>query len=401
MTPHQNYDREGVVYPADIDELCEILGRCGAERKTVELGGLFTKRAMGGKVTPADVVASTARIDRVAEYEPKDLTIGVEPGLSYQALEDLLAANRQMLPLDPPLASEATIGGAVAANCCGPRRRLYGSARDLVIGMSFVTLEGKQVRSGGMVVKNVAGLDMAKLLIGSFGTLAAIARINFRLYPRPVEEKTFLLAFDSLEAALSARDAVLRSVLQPQAVDLANPAAATRLGGGLPARYLFLVEAGGIEAVLARYERELKNIARDAGAAEFLEFEEERGRRLWSAVRDFPALRTERDSDAAVLRISTTLSRLGECFALAGSLPALARAGSGIAYVRCPSPFAELVQRARAAGLSTVVESCAAAGKDSVELWADPGPELEVMSRIKQALDPHHLLNHGRLYNRL
>ena len=394
-------DRKGAVYPADVAELSETLGRCGAERRTVELGGHFTKQTMGGRVEPADVAISTAGMNRVVEYESRDLTLGVEPGHGFQALTDLLAANHQELPLDPPLASEATIGGVVAANCCGPRRRLYGSARDLVIGMTFVTLEGKEVRSGGMVVKNVAGLDIAKLLIGSFGTLAAIARVNFRLYPQPVQEKTFLLAFDSVGPALQARDAVLRSALQPQAVDLANPAAAARLDLGLPARCLLLVEAGGIEAVLARYERELKAIAREAGAGEFLPLEEEPARRLWSAVRDFPALRAEEDSDAAVLRISTTVSRLGECFAVADAQPVLARAGSGVAYLRCPSPVAETLQRARAAGLYTVVESSTAAEKGNLELWADPGPELEVMSRIKQALDPHRLLNHGRLYNRL
>ncbi len=119
------------------------------------------------------------------EYEPRDLTISVEAGLPWREFTSLLAANRQMVPLDPPFAADATVGGVVAANSSGPRRRLYGTARDLVIGMRFATLEGKLVQSGGMVVKNVAGLDMAKLMIGSFGTLAAIAVVNFKLLPAP------------------------------------------------------------------------------------------------------------------------------------------------------------------------------------------------------------------------
>ena len=98
-----------------------------------------------------------------------------------------------MVPLDPPFADQATVGGVVAANSSGPRRRLYGTARDMVIGMRFATLEGKLVQSGGMVVKNVAGLDMAKLMIGSFGTLAAIAVVNFKLVPMPEAERSFLL----------------------------------------------------------------------------------------------------------------------------------------------------------------------------------------------------------------
>src|SRR4029077_15887594 len=128
------------------------------------------------------------------------------------------------VPLDPPFAEGATVGGVISANCSGPRRRLYGTARDLVIGMQFATLEGKLAHSGGMVVKNVAGLDMAKLMIGSFGTLAAIAVVNFKLMPAPEGERSFLLPFDSIEAAMAVRNRILQSPLQPAAIDLLNPA---------------------------------------------------------------------------------------------------------------------------------------------------------------------------------
>ena len=389
------------VEPADIVDLAEALRCCGVEKRTVELGGHFTKRAMGGAIAPADVTVSTARLTEVAQYEPADLTIGVEAGLGVQQLEDLLAANNQMLPIDPPFPETATVGGVIAANCCGPRRRQYGAARDMVIGMSFVTLEGQEVRSGGMVVKNVAGLDMAKLLIGSFGTLAAIARVNFKLFPRPPQEMTFVLSFQTLAAALQARDLLVRGPLQPLAIDLANPAAAQRLAVTLPAGYLLLVEAGGIEAVLARYRRDLQAIAREAAASEFAACDPDQARRLWRGVRNFPALRDEDGAGAAVLRVSTILNRLGECFDLAGPRPALARAGSGVAYLYCHPFDYDLLARARSAGIYTVVESCSSPDKRRMELWADPGPELATMREIKQALDPHRLLNHGRLYNRL
>ncbi len=147
---------------------------------------------------------------RVRKYEPRDLTISVEAGITYCELSRLLAEHHQMIPLDPPFSETATIGGIVAANCSGPRRRLYGTARDLVIGMQFATLEGKLVETGGMVVKNVAGLDMGKAMIGSFGTLAAIAVINFKVIPEPPYERTFRFSYDGLEEAIAARDAILR-----------------------------------------------------------------------------------------------------------------------------------------------------------------------------------------------
>jgi FAD/FMN-containing dehydrogenase len=159
-----------------------------------------------------------------------------------------------MIALDPPFWNDSTVGGVVATNSSGPIRRGFGTARDLIIGMSFATLEGKLVKSGGMVVKNVAGLDMAKLLIGSFGTLAAITTVNFRVHALPEETRTFLFSFADLDRAIEKRDAVLHSVLQPMAVDLLSPVAATRLGRR---GYLLTIRAGGSKAVLDRYGREL------------------------------------------------------------------------------------------------------------------------------------------------
>src|SRR5207253_9710732 len=124
------------------------------------------------------------------------------------------------IPLDPPFAANATIGGIVASNGSGPRRRLYGTARDLVIGMKFATLEGKLIQSGGMVVKNVAGLDMGKIMIGSFGTLAAIAGVDFKLLPRPAAEASLLLSFETLDDAIATRDRVLTGAMAPVAIDL-------------------------------------------------------------------------------------------------------------------------------------------------------------------------------------
>ena len=168
------------IAPRDPRELAEALATAAAAKQTITLGGAFSKRLMAGPIEPAEVAIGTTALGRVLQYEPRDLTISVEAGMRYADLSNVLAQNRQMIPLDPPFANHATIGGILASNSSGPRRRLYGTARDLVIGMKFATLEGKLIQSGGMVVKNVAGLDMGKIMIGSFGTLAAIAVVNFK-----------------------------------------------------------------------------------------------------------------------------------------------------------------------------------------------------------------------------
>src|SRR5436309_2009715 len=215
--------------PESPEELAAALSSAAAKKQTITLGGRFSKNRMAGPIERSDVTITTTKLARVLNYEPKDLTISVEAGLPWAELSRLLAENRQMVPLDPPFSGASTVGGVVSANCSGPRRRLYGTARDLVIGMTFATVEGKLVKSGGMVVKNVAGLDMGKLMIGSFGTLAAIAVVNFKLLPMPAATATFVIPFRVLADAITARDQILKSVLQPAAIDVLNPMAAGQL----------------------------------------------------------------------------------------------------------------------------------------------------------------------------
>src|SRR5262245_22724449 len=202
---------------------------------------------MAGPIEPADLTISSTKMTRLLQYEPRDLTISGEAGMPWRELTRLVEVNRQMIPLDPPFAESATVGGVIAANSNGARRRLYGTARDMIIGMTFATLEGKLVNSGGMVVKNVAGLDMAKLMIGSFGTLAGMAVINFKVFPVPAELRTFAMNFETVEAAFAVRDRILSSVLQPAAIDIVNWPRGPRL----------LLRVGGNPRVVERYSREL------------------------------------------------------------------------------------------------------------------------------------------------
>jgi glycolate oxidase FAD binding subunit len=144
-----------------------MLHQMASSHRTIELCGARSKHLMGGPLPASAQRISTSGMRRILKYEPRDLTISVEAGLPYMELTRELARNGQMIPLRGPYSAEATVGGVVAANISESRRRGYGTARDLVIGMEFATMEGKLVRSGGMVVKNVAGLDMGKLMIGS------------------------------------------------------------------------------------------------------------------------------------------------------------------------------------------------------------------------------------------
>jgi len=373
-----------VATPESPEELASALSAAAAEKHTITLGGRFSKNKMAGPVARSDVTIATTSLARVLSYEPNDLTISVEAGVRWAEMSRLLAENRQMVPLDPPFAGAATVGGVVSANCSGPRRRLYGTARDLVIGMTFATVEGKLVKSGGMVVKNVAGLDMGKLMIGSFGTLAAIAVVNFKLLPMPQVERMFLMSFDALDGAITARDRILKSVLMPAAIDLLNPAAAQILGWS---GYVLAVQAGGNAAVIDRYEKELRDIGslRVADAAAL------------ASIQEFTPWYLATHEHGAVVRISCTLSEVGEVFQSLHN-PVLARAATGVCYAYFDNPqAAEAVSSTRKA----IIEFAPEAQKPKLKLWPSPEPDFELMKRIKHMLDPEQLLNRGRLYNRI
>jgi glycolate oxidase FAD binding subunit len=379
-----------VLEPANAAELAEALACARARRGPIALGGRFTKLAMAGPVAEAETTISTAAMKRVLQYEPDDLTISVEAGMPYAELCRVLGEHRQMIPLDPPFSGTATVGGVIASNSSGPRRRLYGTARDQVIGMKFATLGGKLVETGGMVVKNVAGLDMAKLLAGSFGTLAAIAVANFRVQPLPARSRTFVLSFDTAAAAIARRDAILAGVLQPAALDLLNESAAARVGlGGA----VLLVGAAGNAAVIERYAREFPGAGAVEGADE---------QRLWESVREFTPRFLADHREGAVVRTSCTLARLEA--ALGGfAQPAVARAATGVVYSHFPEWRAagDWVAEASRRGLRSVVEFAPPEAKTALELWPSPGDDLELMLRIKRMFDPELLLNRGRLYGRI
>ncbi len=351
---------------------------------------------MAGPVAPADVRISTGGIKRLLQYEPRDLTVSVESGMPFTELNSLLARNGQMIPLDGPYGESATVGGMVAANISGARRRLYGTARDLVIGMNFATLDGKVVQSGGMVVKNVAGLDMGKLIIGSFGTLAAIASVNFKLTPRPAVAQTILFTFEDLPAALEARNSAIRGVLNPVAVEILNPILSAQVG---LKNFTLAILFAGNEAVIERSIREASAL----GPARPLAVEERTTLLEFHCTRSPRAFSKKIPRRSGGVRLSTTLTECGEALGERGRPrgthmrhPASCAAGSPDRKTarRCVT---DAVKR----GWKTVVEFSSESARPKMTLWPEPGGDFAIMKEIKRMFDPENLLNRGRLFGQL
>lgn len=249
--------RSIVLAPPDAAAVAAALAECTAEGWPVLAAGSATWLPSTESASDrAPVVISTARLERVTEHEPADLVIGVQAGFHLARLREHLAATRQWLPLDPPAAESATIGAAAALASAGPLRAAHGTIRDMALGIELATADGRLLRFGGRVVKNVAGYDGVRLAVGSRGALGIITGIYLRVRGAPHVDRTLAMACGpgldgaarGAAAALAVRDAV-----NADALELLSPATSARLAGGDQARagWTLLVRLTGGEAAVA------------------------------------------------------------------------------------------------------------------------------------------------------
>jgi glycolate oxidase FAD binding subunit len=200
--------------PGDAQETAAFLAEAAALGRAVSPVGGGTALNLGNPPERLDCVLSTERLAGIIDYEPTDLVISVGAGARFGDVQAVLAEHGQRLPLDPPGAADATIGGLIATGRWGPLRYSAGTLRDLLIGISVAHPSGTVSKAGGMVVKNVSGYDMPRLYLGSLGTLGIVVSANFKVLPRPRAEATVIAAYDEAAKAFSVANA-LRNGREP------------------------------------------------------------------------------------------------------------------------------------------------------------------------------------------
>ena len=207
--------------PASYEEAAELLKASGEVARAIRPVGGGTKLAWGA-AGRADLDLSTASLTAIREHNAGDLTAVLEAGARLAHVQDVFAEAGQMLALDPPLGAgdAATIGGIVATADSGPLRHRYGAPRDLVIGITVALSDGTVAKSGGKVIKNVAGYDLGKLFAGSFGTLGLILGVAVRLHPRPATRATALFRGDSPDALATTAASLAHAPLELEALDV-------------------------------------------------------------------------------------------------------------------------------------------------------------------------------------
>lgn len=400
----QGYTPRSVVFPKHIEEVAAIMAACHAAGATVVPWGGGTQQNQGYVHAAPDVVLVMRHIDTVVAYTPDDLTITVGAGMTLRALQATLAEYRQMLPMDAPLPEQVTLGGLLATAADSPYRTGYGTLRDRVLGMTIVEVDGTIIRTGGQVVKNVSGYDLARLFYGSHGTLGIIASVSLNVYPCPRTTRSLLLTFSRRSDTMAMLEDLAATDLTPSAVEYLNHDALQRIGfaGGCG----LAIRMEGADVACKRHMSEIHNLAIHYKPIEVHVLDDDAQERLWGNIAHFLATHDVAE-DEMVLRLAvlpgdtrTAIAHV-EDYAVKHELACacLGRTACGIIYARVRGSQDELcvMQDNLVArwGHSHVL-ACNPTYKDTLHLWGLLPAHMHVMQSLKAIFDPANTLNPKR-----
>jgi glycolate oxidase FAD binding subunit len=388
-----------VVAPASTEVAATLLQRASAEGWHVGLAGGGSRGSAGRPPGRVDVVITTQRMSGVAEYEPADLTASVRAGTRLGDLAGRVAAERQTLPLDPPGWRRATLGGVIATGCAGPLRLTQGTPRDHVLGLELVTGDGRVLQLGGKVVKNVAGYDLVKLVVGSHGTLGLVTAAHVRLRPLPEADRTMAIVAREGSERLAGLASLVAARVQPAAAELVSPALTREIGLDVPGWALFarfLASPGAVADAELRLAPALRT--RESGI-----LSPEAAETVWSSF-------DEREARAPiVVRLASLPTHLDATLAAAERVDGtrapwvLAHAGEGIVRLliqREDAGLAERIEDARRElekeGGSVIIAQGTPALMQRVDPWGEVGAQQRLMEELKQTFDPAGVLAPGR-----
>lgn len=403
---------EGALTPENPEAVREAVAGALAEEAPLEVLGAGSKRDYG-RPSEAARVLDLSRLSGVSLYEPEELVMTAGAGTRLSEIEARLTQYGQFLAFEPadygPLlggaAGTATIGGVLACNLSGPRRIAAGAARDHFLGAQAVSGRGEAFKSGGRVMKNVTGYDMCKLLAGSFGTLAVMTEVTFKLLPAPEETRTVLI--HGLEDA-PAVEAMTRALQGPWEVSgaahLTRPLAATSAVssvGGADASATALRLEGPAPSVAARAAALSEELSAFGGPEELRTRE---SNALWREIGDVAPFME--DQDRQVWRISVPPSAApGVVEGISARLDALAFYdwGGGLVWLSLPAAAEDAHGIVRAAiaeagGHATLIRADAETRRTVPVFEPQPGPLARLTARVKENFDPKGILNAGRMY---
>jgi glycolate oxidase FAD binding subunit len=393
-----------VARPDSVSQLGDLIRHSAADGKAIYPVGGATMLDYGLPPSKPGTAIDLRGLDRVIDYPARDMTITVQAGLTISRLRELLKAEGQQLPVDIPLPDRATIGGAVATNMSGPRRFGHGTLRDYVIGITVVNDEGREVKGGGRVVKNVAGYDLMKLYTGSLGTLGVIAQLTLKVKPLPeaVAAVVAPCAPDVLESVLARF--LGGTATRPTVVSVANESAATLLGlSPMPCTLLVGYEekATTVAWQVSRSATELPDELEKTSS----EFQGDLANGLLKKWADFPLAQLTGWTFKANLLPAGTAAFYRKADRLEPRPALVAHAGNGIVVGHLPVEMGPERAKALLDDLgrtaaewhgNLVVLRCPSEWKAVVPVWGRSTPDRALMRAVKDKMDPGRVFNPGR-----
>ncbi|MFM1653567.1 FAD-binding oxidoreductase [Brevibacillus sp. B_LB10_24] len=401
-----------MAYPDSEGQISAILQHANERGlRVIPMGG-GTKRGFGGTEERAELLLSLSRHRGIVEYSKGDLTITVKAGTTIKEIADYLKMNKQMLPIDPFWPEHATIGGVVAANDSGPKRLRYGSARDLLIGLRLVYPDGQVIRTGGKVVKNVAGYDMNKLFVGSMGTLAVISELTLKLRPCPAYKSLVILTFPDgdWQAIRSFVTAILDSQNEPVSLEVVSPSLSERLHG--VREFGLAIAFEDVEkAVQYQVEWLKRHLPKNASLTVLSQDEADE---WWDRFARIPPYKAQPGTEEEMeigLKVGSknldTIEVVSLCHQLGQELQAevLSHGGAGHgisrAYVKGNESkllaFVHGVRsHAESRGGYAIIQHAPLPIRQKVDVWGEKPAYFPLLEGIKRTVDPHSVLNPKR-----
>jgi glycolate oxidase FAD binding subunit len=399
-----------IAEPETPEAFAETLAHASRERLQTIIRGGGSKIAWGRPPRSVDLVVSTRRLARLVAHRHGDLTVTVQAGMRLQDLNRALRAHNQWLPVESAF-DDATVGGIVATNDAGPSRFRNGTPRDLVIGMTLALTDGRLVKSGGTVVKNVAGYDLGRLMAGSHGTLAGIADVTFKLVPIPAASSTLVVMYGETQVDALVRDvaALASSQIEPSAFDVTVGAGDVpyrlqlRIATSPAATDAQIAAARALvsgESSVVRSGTPLPPLVPGRPAVPGWEIDAEQA--WWRSHEGAPWR-----GDACV-RLAWLPARLPQVIALVGEIQHVDEVGatltahvggSGLLRLSASAPALiasiERLRASRDVG-NVVVLRGPREVREAVDVWGPPRESDRVVRALKQMFDPAGILNAGR-----
>ena len=418
---------QAVARPDSREQVSELLKWATTEKVAVFPRGGGTRTALGNTPGRVDVVLDLTRLDRVLDYQPADMTVSVEAGITLGSLQAQLEVSGQFVPLEAPAADRSTVGGILSVGGSGPLAHTYGPPRDWLIGIAVVDAGGLETKAGGKVVKNVTGYDLNKLYTGSLGTLGVIVETTFKLTPEPAEKGVLIASFQDMGKLVQAGRALLGGPFAPIGYQAYT--------GGLASRFMksheaispipappdsavsFSFYAGRARATNRRLG-EAGKLLQASGAASVQRVEGAVAESVHRWATDQASPQDWRPP--LVIKVSVPASQVSEVAASAQALispggPAEVAADPGFGTLRlywetgdrqpgddwAVRVIASVQALARHYGGSAVVERCSTDIKAKIDVFGDAPEGMDIMRRIKEKFDPDGILNPGRFLGRL